>query len=70
MSQKAKSFIGRLIRGFFGGGLAAMAVQVGSATVITTWQDFKMFQISLLIGFFTGGLLALEKMASWKTYQE
>lgn len=65
MSQKTKSFIARFLKGFIAGGVSSVLLQLGTASTSGTWQDFNKLAISLVIGFLTGGLLAIEKMLSW-----
>lgn len=69
MSDKSKAFLLRFTKGFLAGGMASIAIIFQSATNVSTVSDLKKFGISLLIAFFTGGFLAVEKMATWQEVQ-
>lgn len=51
----------RFARVFVSGGLAALTVQLASAPTITTLADFKVWLITLGVGFVAGGVSALDK---------
>lgn len=65
MSIKIFSFIQRFMKGFFASGIVSVLAVLNSGATITNVEDLKKFGVALGIAFFTGGLLAVEKMLTW-----
>lgn len=66
MSTKTKAFIRRLLKGFFFGAVSSMLVTLGTLPTMPSWHELGVVAPSLVIGFLTGGLMAAQKMMSWK----
>lgn len=68
MKQKTKSILNRFLKGLISGAITSM----GLVTVVqpTLWSDFiSIFNVLGMAGLFgaiNGGLLALQKLISWK----
>lgn len=60
------SIVKRFLKGFVAGGIASALMIVKSTSVLSTWHDMQMFAFALIVGFITGGLLAVEKALSWE----
>lgn len=65
-SIKINSFVKRFFKGFVSGGFVQIMVIIHQGVIINSWADLKQFGFALGVGFLVGGLLALEKMYSWK----
>ena len=70
ISKKVQSFLKRLVKGFVSGGLATVLVMLQTMQPIMQWSDLKPLALSLLVGFFTGSIMAIEKMMSWQDIQQ
>ena len=62
-----KSVAKRFFKGFLAGGIAGALFVLKSGVVITTFDDAKKFIFAVIIGFMTGGFLAVEKAINWTT---
>lgn len=51
----------RFARAFVSGGLATMVLELSNKPDLGTITDTKVWAVSLIIGFLTGGLMAIEK---------
>lgn len=61
-----KSVAKRFLKGFIAGGLASTAAFLSAGITIHSLEDLRNLAIPLVIAFVTGGLLAVEKLLSWK----
>lgn len=66
MSPMIKSAINRFAKGFLAGGIAQVVLIINAGTTINSIADIKAITTAVFIGFLTGGLLAVQKMISWK----
>lgn len=56
-----KMLVMRFARAFVSGGIATMALELSNKPDLNTLVDVRSWEVSLVIGFVTGGLMALEK---------
>lgn len=66
MSLKIHVFYTRFLKGFISAGLTAVVLQLQQGTTISSFEDIKKFGFSLALAFFTGVVLALEKLNRWE----
>lgn len=66
MSPMIKSAINRFVKGFLAGGIAQVVLIINAGITINSIVDIKVIVTAIFIGFLTGGLLAVQKMISWK----
>jgi hypothetical protein len=64
--NKTKAVTLRFMKGFFAGGLAQVAVYLGTGITISTTDDLKKLGYGFLTSFLIGGILALEKAITWE----
>lgn len=62
-----KSVVKRFAKGFVAGGIASALAVIQAGVVISSVEDLKKLGIAVVVGFITGGLLALEKAINWTT---
>lgn len=66
MSQKTRSFFVRFAKGFLAGGASAVMVQLSAGITLQNMADVNNALNLVLMSFLSGGLLAIEKMLSWR----
>jgi len=66
MSPKMKSTIIRFLKGFAAGGIAQVILIINAGLTISNIADMKAVLTAVVVGFLTGGLLAMQKMLAWK----
>lgn len=66
MNVMMKSSITRFLKGFVAGGIAQVIVIVNAGLSISSIADVKAVFTAVIVGFLTGGLLAMQKMLTWK----
>jgi len=59
------SIFKRFLKGFVAGGLAEVVVKLTAGVSISSLADLKNLGATLLLAFFVGGLLAIQKWLSW-----
>lgn len=62
-----KSVVKRFAKGFVAGGIAGALLVIKSGVIISSVEDLKKLGIAVVVGFITGGLLAIEKALNWTT---
>lgn len=60
------AIIRRFLKGFVAGGIGSAAALLAVGITVSSLDDLKKFGVSLATAFLAGGLLAVEKMLSWK----
>lgn len=63
--SKFKSVSLRFLKGMLAGGLAQVAVYLGTGITITNTKDLKAFGTGLVMSFLVGAILAFEKALTW-----
>lgn len=64
--QMYKVVLKRFAKGFIAGGIATTIALLNSGVTIKSLEDLKALLVSLLIGFITGGLMAIEKAFTYR----
>jgi len=62
-----KSVVKRFAKGFVAGGIAGALLVINSGIVVSSIDDLKKLGLAVVVGFITGGLLAIEKALNWTT---
>jgi hypothetical protein len=65
-----KAIAMRFLKGFLAGGFGAISSQLALGIAVHSVEELKIFLISLVAAFVSGGTLALQKMLSWKNESE
>lgn len=63
--NKAQAVAIRFVKGFLAGGLAQIAVFLGTGVTLTSTAQLKQVGYGLITSFLIGGILATEKALSW-----
>lgn len=66
MSPMMKSAVIRFLKGFVAGGIAQVILIINAGLTISSIVDVKAVLTAVVVGFLTGGLLAMQKMLAWK----
>lgn len=61
-----KSAVIRFLKGFVAGGIAQVILIINAGLTISSIADVKAVFTAVVVGFLTGGLLAMQKMLAWK----
>jgi hypothetical protein len=61
-----KTVLKRFLKAFIAGGLASVAALLASGFQLKELKDLQTLAFALGIAFFTGGLMALEKLIRWQ----
>lgn len=67
-NKMLKSILKRFLKGFIGGGVASMLLVLKAGILVQSLADLKTLGFTLGVAFVTGGLLAIEKWASWTEF--